>query len=110
MLACLLLLSYDNSNGVVGMGPYCEQPFAGREVSCMNLELADNQKGMIRHALEVYLSDLRVDIVKTEKHEWKKGLHDEEAVLKRQSKSLPLTTGSEKGLVFCPGHTCRGYF
>lgn len=49
----------------------------------MNLELMGEEKGIIKHALDVYLSDLRAEIVKTEKHEWKKGLHNEEDVIKR---------------------------
>lgn len=54
----------------------------------MNLELTDEQKGIVRHALEVYLSDLREEIVKTEKHEWKEGLHKEEDVLKETIEKL----------------------
>jgi hypothetical protein len=46
------------------------------------LEMTDEQTNTVRHALEVYLSDLREEIVKTEKHEWKEGLHNEEDVLK----------------------------
>lgn len=48
----------------------------------MNLELSEEQKQIVRHALEQYLSNLREEIVKTEKHEWKEGLHNEEDVLK----------------------------
>jgi hypothetical protein len=50
-------------------------------VKRMNLELDDEQKEIMRHALEVYVSDLRAEIVKTEKHEWKQGLHKEKDVL-----------------------------
>jgi hypothetical protein len=46
------------------------------------LEMTNEQTDAVRHALEVYLSDLREEIVKTEKHEWKEGLHNEEDVLK----------------------------
>jgi hypothetical protein len=49
----------------------------------MQLELSDNEVGILRHALEVYVSDLREEIVKTERHEWKEGLHEEENVLQR---------------------------
>jgi hypothetical protein len=42
----------------------------------MNLELTSEAKDIVRHALNVYLSDLREEIVKTEKHEWKEGLHN----------------------------------
>ena len=49
----------------------------------MNLELTDQERDVIRQALKVYVSDLREEITKTEKHEWKKGLHAEEDVLKQ---------------------------
>jgi hypothetical protein len=49
----------------------------------MQLELNDKERGVVRHALQVYLSDLREEIVKTEKHEWRQGLHEEEDVLKQ---------------------------
>jgi len=54
----------------------------------MNLELNDEEKGIIRHALEVYLSDLREEIVKTEKHDWKVKLHKEEDILKETIEKL----------------------
>jgi hypothetical protein len=49
----------------------------------MQLELNDKERGVVRHALLVYLSDLREEIVKTEKHEWRQGLHEEEDILKQ---------------------------
>ena len=49
----------------------------------MNLELSEQEKGVLRHALEVYLSDLREEIVKTEAHTWKRDLHQEEDVIKK---------------------------
>ncbi len=47
------------------------------------LELNDKEKGIIKHALEAYLSDLREEIVKTETHKWKRPLHEEEEVIKK---------------------------
>ncbi len=47
----------------------------------MNLELNEEQKETMRHALELYVSDLRAEIVKTEKHEWKRGLRREKDIL-----------------------------
>ena len=47
------------------------------------MELDEKGKGIIKHALEVYLSDLREEIVKTETHKWKIPLHEEEAVIKK---------------------------
>jgi hypothetical protein len=49
----------------------------------MNLELSEKDKGILKHALEVYLSDLREEIVKTEAHTWKRDLHQEEDVIKK---------------------------
>lgn len=49
----------------------------------MVLELGDKEKEIIKHALEVYLSDLREEIVKTEAHQWKPPLHEEEEVIKK---------------------------
>lgn len=47
----------------------------------MDIELNEEQARAVRHALEVYLSNLRAEIVKTEKHEWKAGLHREQETL-----------------------------
>jgi hypothetical protein len=49
----------------------------------MNLELNDKEKEILKHALETYLSDLREEIVKTEAHQWKPPLHEEEDVIKK---------------------------
>ncbi len=49
----------------------------------MMLELNDKEKEILKHALEVYLSDLREEVVKTETHKWKEPLHAEEEVIKR---------------------------
>jgi hypothetical protein len=57
-------------------------------VDCMNIELTNEARDIVRHALGVYLSDLREEIVKTEKHEWKEGLHNEEDVLKEVIEKL----------------------
>ncbi|MEJ2687163.1 MAG: hypothetical protein P8124_08120 [Gammaproteobacteria bacterium] len=49
----------------------------------MNLELTEEQTRIVHHALEVYLADLREEIAKTERHEWRAGLHNEEAVIRQ---------------------------
>jgi hypothetical protein len=49
----------------------------------MILELSDKEKETLKHALESYLSDLREEIVKTEAHQWKPPLHEEEDVIKK---------------------------
>lgn len=48
----------------------------------MNVELSEEEREKVRHALEEYLSNLRAEVVKTEKHGWKEGLHNERDVLK----------------------------
>lgn len=49
----------------------------------MNIELTDEEKIIVHNALETYLSNLREEIVKSEKHEWKVGLHNEQDILKK---------------------------
>lgn len=48
----------------------------------MNLELSESEKHILRTVLVAYLSDLREEIVKTDKHEWRVALHHEEDILK----------------------------
>ncbi len=47
------------------------------------LKLNDDERIILRRALESFEGELRDEIVRTEKREWKKALHDEEAVLKK---------------------------
>lgn len=54
----------------------------------MIIELTTEQKDTIRHALEVYLSDLRGEIVEAEEYPWKEGLHKEEHILKTMIRKL----------------------
>lgn len=46
------------------------------------LELSEGESRVLRKALETYVSDLREEIVKTEKHAWRVALHAEEDALK----------------------------
>ena len=48
----------------------------------MTMELMQEEKEVVCHALNVYLKDLRGEIVKTEKHDMKIDLHREEEVIK----------------------------
>ncbi len=48
----------------------------------MNLELAEEEVRVLRTTLEGCISDIREEIVKTEKHEWRAALHREEDILK----------------------------
>jgi hypothetical protein len=49
----------------------------------MSLRLETRERKIVRHALETYLSDLRVEIVKTEKYDWRVSMRQEEKALKR---------------------------
>ncbi|MDA8172370.1 MAG: hypothetical protein M0033_07350 [Nitrospiraceae bacterium] len=48
----------------------------------------EEEKGILRHALEIYLSDLREEIYKTESHETKPPLKREEIVIKELLKKI----------------------
>lgn len=54
----------------------------------MNLELTEEQARIVHHALEVYMADLREEITKTERHEWRVGLHDEETAIRQVLEKL----------------------
>lgn len=47
----------------------------------MNFELDENEARILADALTHFVSNLREEIVKTEKHEWIAALHREEQVL-----------------------------
>lgn len=49
----------------------------------MELVLDAEEKDILKHAMEIYLSDLREEIYKTESHETKPPLKREEVVLKK---------------------------
>jgi hypothetical protein len=48
----------------------------------MTMDLREEEKEIVCHALDVYLRELRGEIVKTEKHDMKLDLHREEEVIK----------------------------
>ena len=47
----------------------------------MLFDFTEAERNTIRHALEIYVTDLREEIVKTEKHEWLEALHLEKQIL-----------------------------
>ena len=49
----------------------------------MELRLTDQERDTLRHALDVYLRELREEILKTEKREWRIKLHEEEDLLRQ---------------------------
>ena len=54
----------------------------------MLFELSEAERDTARRALEIYLTDLREEIVKTEKHEWREALHVEKRLLERVVEQL----------------------
>lgn len=46
-----------------------------------DMELTKEEKEVVCHALDVYLSDLRGEIVKTESHDMKVSLHREKNII-----------------------------
>jgi hypothetical protein len=46
-----------------------------------DMALRQEEKEVVCHALGVYLSDLRGEIVKTEKHDMRVGLHREKDII-----------------------------
>jgi hypothetical protein len=49
----------------------------------MFVEFTEPERNAARRALEIYVSELRAEIVKTEKHEWHQALKEEKQVLER---------------------------
>ena len=47
----------------------------------MLFDFSEAERNTIRHALEIYVTDLREEIVKTEKHEWREARHLEKQIL-----------------------------
>jgi len=48
----------------------------------MTIEVREEEKEAVCHALNIYLKDLRSEITKTEKHDMKVDLHREEDLIK----------------------------
>ena len=65
----------------------------------MLFDFTEPERNVARNALEIYLSDLREEIVKTEKHEWREALHLEkkllEGVIEQLACDSPSFTGTE---------------
>ena len=47
----------------------------------MLFDFNEPERNTARRALEIYVSDLREEIVKTERHEWLQALHEEKEIL-----------------------------
>jgi len=48
----------------------------------MLFEFTEPERNTMRRALELYVSELRGEIAKTEKHEWLQALREEKTILK----------------------------
>jgi ribosomal protein S2 len=56
----------------------------------MLFDFSEPERNTARRALEIYVSDLREEIVKTEKHEWRQALHKEKEILERVIEQLSI--------------------
>jgi hypothetical protein len=54
----------------------------------MLFDFTEPERNVARRALEIYLSNLREEIVKTDRHEWRQALHQEKAILERVIEQL----------------------
>ena len=54
----------------------------------MLFDFSEPERNCARRALEIYVSELREEIVKTEKHEWLEALRLEKAILERVIEQL----------------------
>lgn len=56
----------------------------------MLFDFTEPERNTARRALEIYLSELRAEITKTEKHEWRQALQEEKALLERVIEQLSI--------------------
>jgi len=56
----------------------------------MLFDFTEPERNTARRALEIYVSNLREEIVKTEKHEWRQALHEEKQILERVIEQLSI--------------------
>lgn len=47
----------------------------------MLFDFSEAERNTARRALEIYVTELREEIVKTERHEWREALHAEKSIL-----------------------------
>jgi hypothetical protein len=56
----------------------------------MLFDFSEPERNVARRALEIYLTELKGEIVKTEKHEWRQALHEEKEILERVIEQLSI--------------------
>jgi hypothetical protein len=56
-------------------------PSEASEGGQMLFDFSEAERNTARRALEIYVTELREEIVKTEKHEWREALHAEKTIL-----------------------------
>jgi len=63
----------------------------------MEFYLEPEEAELVARILHNYLGDLRAEIYKTENHDWREGLHKDEAVIKRLLERLgqPVAAASQ---------------
>ena len=54
----------------------------------MLFDFTEAERNVAHRALEIYVSELREEIVKIEKHEWRQALHEEKEILQRVIEQL----------------------
>ena len=54
----------------------------------MLFDFTEAERNVARRALEIYVSELREEIHKTDKHEWRQALHEEKEILQRVIEQL----------------------
>ena len=54
----------------------------------MLFDFTEPERNTVRHALEIYVSELRAEIVKTDKQQWRQALHEEKEILERVLEQL----------------------
>lgn len=54
----------------------------------MLFDFNEAERNTARRALEIYVSELRAEIFKTEKHEWREALQQEKEILERVIEQL----------------------
>jgi hypothetical protein len=54
----------------------------------MLFDFTEPERNVARRALEIYLADLREEIVKTDRHEWRQALHQEKSILEHVIEQL----------------------
>ena len=72
---------------VIGL-PLAEVIHQEQEVARMLFDFTEAERNTARHALELYVSELKDEIGRTERHEWRESLRLEREILERVIEQL----------------------